>query len=495
MGLLNSIGDIVGGQQIAVLIRGIDDLTDPMGKAEKALNKFDKQAKKTKSNTDKTNLSLTNLSKSSKFLIAGLAGLGIGLAVIGAKLLKWGLTTEENKRQLAELGKETSGFRKELHQLIGRELNDYISLLTVATRQLNELKKGTSIVDKEQRMLIDSMKKSYEVLMLSMTPYFSLLSIMGDYAGESERARLKTAGLTDEQIRLKGLELDEKLKDDEKAFDDYTKSVDLAEKSLRDLQSRIKGLVSAKTGDELDLEDEKNVLLQKSNDINQKILEKKAKGASDDDYSLGLLEEQKDRLDAQVDVIDNKIDKINLQNENFQIGVDRKELELSMDNEILTNMDTKLAAFPSLLDFYGTETLRVRGLKDEWVNLNREKEKYAGSQTNKQLSYKDPKSGETIRLGTGHRELTAVENSKVVEWRASRPESQGPAQNDFVMRPGQGAVPFSPDDTLIGVKDTGKLGGSTINITVQGSLIRQHDLINELGRALQMNMSSYIRGV
>lgn len=51
--------------------------------------------------------------------------------------------------------------------------------------------------------------------------------------------------------------------------------------------------------------------------------------------------------------------------------------------------------------------------------------------------------------------------------------SRGTARNDFVMRPGQSPVNFSPDDTIIGIKDPSKLGGngSTINVhidTVQG---------------------------
>jgi hypothetical protein len=38
-------------------------------------------------------------------------------------------------------------------------------------------------------------------------------------------------------------------------------------------------------------------------------------------------------------------------------------------------------------------------------------------------------------------------------------------KNDFVMRPGQPAVPFSSSDTLIGVKNPGSLGGASITIT------------------------------
>ena len=36
--------------------------------------------------------------------------------------------------------------------------------------------------------------------------------------------------------------------------------------------------------------------------------------------------------------------------------------------------------------------------------------------------------------------------------------------NDFISRPGQRAVPFSPQDNVIGVKDLGSLGGTTIVI-------------------------------
>lgn len=42
----------------------------------------------------------------------------------------------------------------------------------------------------------------------------------------------------------------------------------------------------------------------------------------------------------------------------------------------------------------------------------------------------------------------------------------GGYQDDFVMRPGQGAVSFSPNDTLIGVKDPSALSGGRGNITV-----------------------------
>ena len=61
-----------------------------------------------------------------------------------------------------------------------------------------------------------------------------------------------------------------------------------------------------------------------------------------------------------------------------------------------------------------------------------------------------------------------------------------PVMDDFLMRPGQGAVEFSPDDTIIGVKETGGLGGPTIviqNLSVNAdnptSFIRE--LMNVVG--------------
>ena len=36
--------------------------------------------------------------------------------------------------------------------------------------------------------------------------------------------------------------------------------------------------------------------------------------------------------------------------------------------------------------------------------------------------------------------------------------------DDFIQRPGQAATQFSPQDTVIGVKDSGALGGPTIII-------------------------------
>jgi hypothetical protein len=67
-------------------------------------------------------------------------------------------------------------------------------------------------------------------------------------------------------------------------------------------------------------------------------------------------------------------------------------------------------------------------------------------------------------------------------------------KNDFVMRPGQGAVSFSPDDTIIGVKDTSKLGGgNNFTININGSGLSESQLKNAVTDAIETFMSDSSR--
>lgn len=63
-------------------------------------------------------------------------------------------------------------------------------------------------------------------------------------------------------------------------------------------------------------------------------------------------------------------------------------------------------------------------------------------------------------------------------------------QNDFVMRPGEGAVPFSPQDTIIGVKNPGSLGGNSITINIDSVSGADPD---DIAEALQKKLSTLLR--
>ena len=72
----------------------------------------------------------------------------------------------------------------------------------------------------------------------------------------------------------------------------------------------------------------------------------------------------------------------------------------------------------------------------------------------------------------------------------SKGESEENPLQDFLMRPGQGPVSFSPQDTIIGVKDINTLKGST-TININNPVVRSDadikKLANEVSRQLQLN--------
>jgi len=73
------------------------------------------------------------------------------------------------------------------------------------------------------------------------------------------------------------------------------------------------------------------------------------------------------------------------------------------------------------------------------------------------------------------------------------------SRNDFISRPGQADVNFSPQDTIIGVKDPSKLfgGGSSVNITINNPTIRNDNdlniLANKVSAVLQRQMTGRIQ--
>ena len=53
--------------------------------------------------------------------------------------------------------------------------------------------------------------------------------------------------------------------------------------------------------------------------------------------------------------------------------------------------------------------------------------------------------------------------------------------DDFVQRPGQAPTAFSPQDTIIGVKDPSKLGGGAVNMApVTNELSKHTTLLTEI---------------
>ncbi|MCK5268561.1 MAG: phage tail tape measure protein [Spirochaetes bacterium] len=69
-----------------------------------------------------------------------------------------------------------------------------------------------------------------------------------------------------------------------------------------------------------------------------------------------------------------------------------------------------------------------------------------------------------------------------------------PTFNDFISRPGSAPVSFSPDDTIIGVKKPGDLGGQNINVSFNnlsvrddGDVDRIRDMMDDYFRTVMVN--------
>lgn len=68
--------------------------------------------------------------------------------------------------------------------------------------------------------------------------------------------------------------------------------------------------------------------------------------------------------------------------------------------------------------------------------------------------------------------------------------------NDFIQRPGQSPTAFSPNDTIIGVKNPASLSGGAITVNINKPTVRSDSdikqLANEVSRALQRQMPGRI---
>ena len=87
----------------------------------------------------------------------------------------------------------------------------------------------------------------------------------------------------------------------------------------------------------------------------------------------------------------------------------------------------------------------------------------------------------SINANVSIAQINRQENLDELEYDWKKYETRH-SQNDFVSRPGQPDVAFSPQDTIIGVKDPSALlgGGDTINIEVNTTSSDPNAIANEI---------------
>jgi len=62
--------------------------------------------------------------------------------------------------------------------------------------------------------------------------------------------------------------------------------------------------------------------------------------------------------------------------------------------------------------------------------------------------------------------------------------------NDFLMRPGQAPIAFSPDDTIMGIKDSSKLGGGSISIVINNPVVRDETDLRKLTEMISSRLQA-----
>ena len=68
-----------------------------------------------------------------------------------------------------------------------------------------------------------------------------------------------------------------------------------------------------------------------------------------------------------------------------------------------------------------------------------------------------------------------------------------PTMNDFISRPGSAPTTFSPDDTIIGVKNPAALGAGGIVVNINGGTYLSEDVAEEIGNTIIEKLKANIR--
>lgn len=466
--VFGGLGNLIGGQQIAVLIRGIDDLTNPMGKAEKALKKFEKQSKKTKEEAEKTSSSLKNMSLATKLTIAGMAALAFGVGSLISKYVNFLAKQEETKIALNDL---KSSFEKLTAPTVKRHseaMRGYIFLLDSLIEKLNGTKQGTE----ENR---DAMFVFANTLTGPIGSIQNLGFALDKYAFKNREAQIQSEILSNKRMK----ELEEKSKSTKEAL------IKLAEKGLEKVKEKasdlkeeldkvknnLEGLLGVKTEEELILEKEKIPLLKQRVELDKKISEMKAKGFSEDSKQLEAAEEARDILDARIAILD-----ANLEFEELN----RKEAELYRDEHDAAQiaLRNQITSMGGILKAIIPAVNKANEMANAYERAAKAASKLEKATKTKIEVLKSPATGGEAIVGL--RELEATSNG------TSGPKFTvaGPGPQDILQNT-QAGFPSLLQQTTTPTNN--------VNVFVEGSIIKQGDFIDSVQKAFQRNLSSLIR--
>jgi len=185
-----------------------------------------------------------------------------------------------------------------------------------------------------------------------------------------------------------------------------------------------------------------------------------------DEITTKLAEEwrERTRLTSEIGVQNSKINTLNaalvIQEKHYEILVDRID---GYNESIQTNIDNLEELRLKYLELAKAKNKVWSGSADDVDDF------YGGSGGG---SYYDESTGTVVQNKGGSKDTQSViDRAKAANDKYKNGSTFGFEHNDFISRPGQPAASFSPQDTIIGVKDTSKLGGGvTINeININGA--------------------------
>ena len=409
---LGGLGGLVGGQQIAVFIRGVDDLTDPMGKAEKALKRFEKKSKDVETQTNTTNKSLGKLSNASLAAKLALGSLIAVAASLLTKLIQTTLKTEENRFALEKLGKSTKELVAPAIEEGSHKLNNYIIVADLAVRKINELKTSGESASQTTTALGNAFT-------LTTHPIEAIVGRLVEFVAAEEKAIQQTDILANQQLA-----------EAIGKFGELSAAIQIA-----------KDRISIKSDEELAVDQQIADVRLAMNQNEQAILAAKAEGNTQDVRTF-------ERLNT---TFQKNLERMNVEKEGFKLKKDEELLEVGRLEEIQKKIDV------------GTESYKIQLEEVEKITAELEKQVTAIGKIGSGLRTRSTSGGGT----------------------SSGRTSGGSTAHDFISRPGQAPLKFSPQDTIMGVKNPSKMGGANIYINIEGNVVRMRELAREVSSELQ----------
>jgi len=192
-----------------------------------------------------------------------------------------------------------------------------------------------------------------------------------------------------------------------------------------------------------------------------------------------------------VDEIKSKLTEEWLSRDNLTAAIENQNLAIDLTNQLLDIQQSTVDAATEHLDMYNAELLDTKNYLDAaYISL---------AKFNKETTKTPPSvgggggssSGGSSSSG-GLTEDEYAENIRRAK-EAKEKYKDGPLPyQDFISRPGQPTASFSPQDTIIGVKDTSNLGSTSVsigNININGAgNMNEQQLANQIAKEISREL-------